>query len=201
MESKMKAKVKYLILAIVMLIIVLTAQKLYLTPSPQKPPNLPPEATKAVQLELEYPYEVKNVADQEKVAVLQLVRTFETLQYERKAKEVLALFTPPSNDNERNDLDFLEGKDLNSSPRLYVTAGYPWSLNWYMVRKIEKQNDKLQITLKELRTYYANSDGDYTGDNQNLILVIIESSGSYKIDQYFHEKLSPNVNRKYEGFN
>lgn len=197
----MKREVKYLFLIIGLLITVLVVKKLYLTPSPQKPPNISSESPKLIQLELKYPYEVKNVTDQEKEEVLQLVKTFESLQYERKAKEALALFTPAALKDEKDQLDFLEGKDLNSSPRLYVTAGFPWSLNWYMVRKIEKQNDQLQVTLKELRTYYTNSEGDYTGENQNLILVIVGSNGSYKIDKYFHEKPSPNVNLKYEGFN
>ncbi|MBI2017439.1 hypothetical protein HYS92_00150 [Candidatus Daviesbacteria bacterium] len=192
----MKAKVKYLLLIIGLIITVLVVKKLYLVLSVQNPPNISFESPKAVQLELKYPYEVKDLTDKEKGGVLQLVRTFETLQYERKAKEVLALFTLAALKDEKDQLDFLEGKDINSSPRLYSTAEFNCSLNWYMVRSIEKDNAGISVTLKELRTYYNNETADYIAKIDDFTLALsLKKDNGYQVEGYKQE--SPG---KYSGF-
>ncbi|OGH15260.1 MAG: hypothetical protein A3H50_03515 [Candidatus Levybacteria bacterium RIFCSPLOWO2_02_FULL_37_10] len=194
-----KNKLVILLVSILALAGVLAVIKPYLAPSSQNPPNTSPESSKVAQLELKYPYDVKNVTDKEKEEIIQLVKTFETLQYERRAKKVLDLFTPPVNNDEKGWLDHLEGKDINSKPRLYITAGFPSYLNWYMVRRIEKQDGAIQVTLKELRTFYDNSTADYDARVENLTLVMRNVNGSYKIEKYYHEKPLPTVNIKYEG--
>ena len=123
-------------LVITLLIIaVLAVIKPYPASFTKNPPNTSSEDINAVQLELSYPYQAINLTDREKGEILRFIKAFETLQYEKKA-EVLGMFTPPANKEEKEGLDFLEGKDIGSNSRLYGTAGFSWSLNWYMVRKL-----------------------------------------------------------------
>lgn len=194
----MKQKIKYLLVATIILIVVLALQKLYLATSSQKPSSIPSESSKPIQLELKYPYEVKNLTDQEKEEVLKFVKTFETLQYERKAKEVLALFTPATVKDEKDQLDFLEGKDLNSSPRLYSTAEFNCYLNWYMVRRIEKDNAGISVDLKELRTHYNNEITDYTAKiNDSILALSLKEDNRYQQVEGYRRKESL---AKYDGF-
>lgn len=196
----MKQEKIVLLLILVILVgfvVVLGVKKLYLASPPQKSSNIPSEISKPVQLELEYPYEALNVTDSEKEEISQFVKTFETLQYERKAKEILALFTPPTNKDERDQLDFLEGKDLNSSPRLYSTAEFNCYLNWYMIRGIEKDSAGISVALKELRTYYNNDIADYTAKVDDFTLALsLKEDSRYQVEGYSHKE-SP---AKYDGF-
>ncbi len=126
-----KSKLLILFVSILALVGVIDIIKPYLATYPQKPQNISSESPKAVQLELKYSYEVINVTDKEKKEILQFIKVFETLQYERRGREVLALFTPPANKEEQDGLDFLEGKDLNVNVgiRLYATHGVSWLVN------------------------------------------------------------------------
>ncbi len=56
------------------------------------------------------------------------------------------------------------------------------------------------VTLKELRTMYGEEEGEYFARIENLMLVLVRKNGGIKIEKYFHEKPSPTINIKYEGF-
>lgn len=190
-----------LLLILIGFVAVLGVKKLYLTSSVQKSPNIPSESSKPVQLELEYPYETLNVADSERRDITGFVKQFETLQYKRKPDEILALFSIPKDSQEIDTYNFLVGKDINNSVRLYRIAGFNCSLNWFMIRKISKQDSKITVELRELRTAYLNDIADYKAVTKDLIMEVSKSSdGSYQIERYYYKGDGVTSELKYGGF-
>ena len=116
--------------------------------------------------------------DQEKEMVLSKIRTFEELQAKRDGKAVLAMFTDPKSDKEQQELGFILGKDI-SYVRLYATAGFEYSLNWYYVTEINLDSNFYTVKLKELRTFYDNSSGNYLASTLNLTVKL---TNDLKID-------------------
>ena len=142
--------------------------------------------------------ESSGVRDLEVQKTKSFVERFETLQKSGK-HTVLDLFTPPADSKETQVLGFLLGKDIRMI-RMYATAGLDYQLDWYYVESISKNDNRITVKLKELRTRYGNSNGEYNAARNDLVMEIIEKEGKLLIDKYHHKRPLVEGNLKYEGF-
>ena len=138
------------------------------------------------------------VSDLEIQEVTNFLAKFETLQKSRKYI-VLDLFTPPADSKETQVLGFLLGKDIRMI-RMYATAGLDYQLDWYYVESISKNDNRITVKLKELRTRYGNSNGEYNATRNDLVMEVVEKNGKLWIDKYHHKIPLVEGSLKYEGF-
>lgn len=156
--------------------------------------NLPAEQIKASGIDSTKQKQVEDFIDK-----------FYDYQYQRNIDALLALFSPPSNNQEQDDLDFLLGKDYAQGdekplPRLFSTQGYGFRVVAYYVRAITTQNATTKVLVDEMRVMY--SGGEYVGFSTNianLTLEIEQTKTEQKVVNYNHTNTS-NAG-KYEGLN
>lgn len=119
---------------------------------------------------------------------------------------VLDLFTPPANKRERDDLDFIIGKDLPADnngkvlPRLFTTQGFSSKTAGYYVREIHKEDLGIKVAVDEMRVIYSGGeDVGYTAKITNLVVELTEVNGSYKVTRYYQSNPSGDFQLKYQG--
>lgn len=124
--------------------------------------------TKGTQLNL--PFEqvkVSGVDGAQQKQIEDFINKFYEYQQQKDIEKLLALFTPPANKQEQNDLDFL--------------------LGGYYIRDITRHNDTVTVLVDEMRVIY--SGGEYVGYSANianLVLEIKQSKNELKIVKYYH---------------
>lgn len=147
----------------------------------------------------------KNIKVQEQKQIKDFVATFYGYLYEKDVTKLLALFTPPSNKQEQDDLDFILGEDLarisaKLQTRLFTTQGYNYNVGGYYIRNIARHNDVTTVLVDEMRTMYSGS--EYVGfitNVTNIIFEINQSKSGQKIVKYYHLHTNSDV-LKYKGF-
>lgn len=162
---------------------------------------VPKSLTQKNDLLLPYQTTTKNISEQEQKQIEDFINKFYDYQQQRAIDKLVALFTPPSNKQEQDDLDFLLGKDLtrvSAKPqRLFTTQGFNYTIGGYYIRNIARHNDATTLLLDEMRTMY--SGGEYVGYSANiapLIMEVIHTNNKLQIVGYKHLQSSS----KYEGF-
>ena len=116
------------------------------------------------------------------------------------------MFTPPSNPQEQDDLDFIIGKDLAQAnaklqTRLFTTQGYNYTISGCYIREISQQNGVTSVLVDEMRTLYSGGESvGYTSKNVSLRLEIMQTLDGLKIVKYYHNNLKRNNLLKYDGF-
>jgi len=163
--------------------------------------NKPQTASNEINLEYKTT-KVINVDSQTQKNIEAFIDVFYKYQQNREVDNLLGMFTPPSNQQEQDDLDFLLGKDYangdkNSLPRLFSTQGYSYKVIGYYIRDISKSNENINVSLDEMRAFYSGGESvGYTSKNVDLGLEIMQATDGLKIVSYTH-KLKVG---KYEGF-
>lgn len=142
--------------------------------------------------------------DQQK-QIEDFIEQFEELLIKRDPA-VLDHFTPPANKQERDDLDFITGKDLPADnngkvlPRLFTTQGFSNRTVGYYVREIHKEDSGIKVVEDEMRVSYSGGEYvGYTAKISSLIFEITEANGVYKVVKYYHNSQNGILKEKYDG--
>jgi hypothetical protein len=160
-------------------------------------------ATNLTQLNLPYAQvEISGIDNVEQKQIEDFVSKFYEYQQQKDVGKLLALFIPPSNEQEQNDIDFLLGKDLarvsaTTQTRILTSQEYNYNVNGYYIRAITRHNGTTTVLVDEMRTIY--SGGEFVGYSTNIAKLTIEITSldrEPKIIAYKHSK----VVGKYEGF-
>lgn len=139
--------------------------------------------------QLNLPYEqvkVSGVDSSQQKQIEDFVSKFYEYQQQKEIDKVLALFTPPANKQEQDDLDFLLGAQK-----------YNYTLGGYYIRDIARHNDTTTVLADEMRIIY--SGGEYVGYMASTTRKGIDllQGQKLKIIKYY-DLQSPN--KKYDGF-
>ncbi|KKS41864.1 MAG: hypothetical protein UV61_C0001G0090 [Candidatus Gottesmanbacteria bacterium GW2011_GWB1_43_11] len=131
----------------------------------------------------------------------QLAERFEQLQIDKKATDVLLLFTPPQTKKEADDYLFILGMDLfnepSPNPRLYLTNGLQSCIKSYSIKSIIKSENKYIATADESRCVYDNSTGKQWEEKQTMIIEVVRVGARPMIDRYYSDE---GELTKYAGF-
>lgn len=163
--------------------------------------------TNTTQLNL--PYEqikVSGIDNTQQKQIEDYIATFYNQKGNNDVERVLSLFTPPSNKQEQDELDFLLGNDYTTGdekplPRLFSTQGYRYTVDGYYVRDITGHNDATTVSVDEMRAIY--SGGEYVGYTTTIASmvfdIVTQSNDKLRINRYYHKDLQT-PSTKYEGF-
>ena len=159
--------------------------------------------TPSNEIYLEYKTtKVTNVDAQTQKNIEVFIDTFYKYQQQREVDNLIGLFTPPSNQQEQDDLDFLLGKDLAGAgaklqTRLFTTQGYNYTIGGFYIREINQQGGAINVLVDEMRTLY--SGGEYVGYNASTTNKGFDlmQGQELKIIKYYDLQSS---NNKYSGF-
>jgi len=127
---------------------------------------------------------------------------FYEYQQQREIDKLLALFTPPADKQEQDELDSLLGKDYATGdekplPRLFSTQGLSYRVPARYIRTISAQNSAITVLVDEMRVMYSGMEYvGYTAQITKLTLDLVDTNEGLKISNYYHK----DVQGKYEGF-
>jgi hypothetical protein len=145
---------------------------------------------------------LENITEKEAEKYKNIIREFECYQKDYKAKSVLQMFSPPENELEKKELEFINGYDMRISPRLYVTRTFLYDLNWFLFKSIRKQqNDNVIVEVLESRTspaFKEESLSEYEPYSSEDLVLIFEILPDKKIKKYYPKKTKEG--QKYDGF-
>lgn len=108
---------------------------------------------------LEYAVSAKfiGIKEEEAKPYLTTLDNFYTYSGDQKARGVLSMFSPPADEKEKKELEFIDGTDLLIGPdayRLYVTRYFNYLLMFYQVYTVEKLTDgRIKINTLESRVH------------------------------------------------
>ncbi|OGG13792.1 hypothetical protein A2773_01560 [Candidatus Gottesmanbacteria bacterium RIFCSPHIGHO2_01_FULL_39_10] len=143
--------------------------------------------TNITQLNLPYEQiEISGIDNIQQKQTEDFINKFYEYQQQKEIDKVLALFTPPANKQEQDDLNFLLG-----------TPKYNYTLGGYYIRGMERHNDTTTVLVDEMRVIY--SGGEYVGFSANIANLTLETTqtqNGVKIVSYKHNSKAG----KYEGF-
>lgn len=128
-----------------------------------------------------------------------LIDTFEQAILNKDATRALALFTEPENERDSSYLKYLQSHDLdqNTFPRLFTIALFNYTIPYYTIDTIQKNNGIYTVTVTENRTLYDNTTGiNNTALYRRYIDCIVEDR-VLKIVNYY---VNADTKGKYTGF-
>jgi hypothetical protein len=146
---------------------------------------------------------LEGLTENEAKPYLEFVKTFESLQRDHKAKEVLYMFTGPTTDKEKDILAWLDGSFAKlNKPMLYSDNQVNYKLNWYEINSIKKEKDQgTTVGITESRSIY-NPAGDpkikkdvYNTAQSNFI---VKFNNRMQIQTYHYRESTSR--QKYDGF-
>ena len=162
--------------------------------------------TTSSEVNLEYKTtKLTNVDGQAQKNIEAFVNTFYKYQQNREVENLLGMFTPPLNQQEQDDLDFLLGKDLAKvdsklQTRIFTTQGYNYNIGGFYIREIGQQDGITTVLVDEMRTLYSGGESvGYSTKNVSLTLRIMQTPEGLKIAKYIHTQ-KVDKNDKYGGF-
>lgn len=128
----------------------------------------------------------------DKLEILSLIDKFENLQQERKAIEVLGLFTPPLDGTDIETEVFLSGKKTFGTTGLYGNVTTNFNLTNYEIignpNPVEHIISLCVVHTEEQRSYYTNAGEDigYQPPQPSLVSFdVIRRGNIWKIDRYY----------------
>ena len=143
----------------------------------------------------------RNLCIQEKNEIISLVKTFEKFQEDRKAEDVLALFTNPVSTEEMEDYNQLKGEGI-SYPRLYQVSSYNYNTESYkLLTDPSGDEDICSVDVEEMRSYYGGpADPEFQAAKKLSFRVSMKKvDNAWLVDSY-NSLDSTILEGKYSGF-
>lgn len=141
----------------------------------------------------------QDICEKEKEAIQAIVTNFENLQKDKKAREVLALFTPPVTPDEIGTYEHLSGSDA-AGPRLYSSGQTNFLEHSYEIIEEPKMNASgtCAVSVKEERQYYHQGIGGYMPKGWVTVYFVFKKEDkAWLIDKYLD---SGGSTGKYSGW-
>jgi hypothetical protein len=126
---------------------------------------------------------------------------FEKLRYEQKAEELLNVFEPPQNDDEKATYDFITFREVARPPylRLFVVNSLSSKTEYCLINGTEKMSDKAVINISEARRQFNPAGGKDISYFDKYTLELKSKDSSFLVRQYYYSKGHSDKSRKYEG--
>lgn len=116
-----------------------------------------------------------------------VVSQFEAYQEARDGKKVMSIFTPPDNDAEKKDYEFILGLDYGGElPRLFTTAGLGYHVISYQINSIIQLEKIINVEVEESREDWSNVTGKYGEPYaSNRIIQLVNNDNKLLIEKYY----------------
>ncbi len=143
----------------------------------------------------------RNVCVQEKNEIISLVKNFEQFQKDRKAEDVLELFTDAVSKEDIEDYNQLRGVGI-TYPRLYQVSSYNYNTESYKLLTDPSAKEEIcSVDVEEMRSYYGGpANPEFEPAKKLSFRVSMKKvDGNWLVDSY-NSLDSTILEGKYSGF-
>lgn len=144
----------------------------------------------------------KDICNEKKEEIFAVVENFIKYQKERKATEILSLFTPAKTESEKKDFKYLTGQDTGVGTRLFNNKSVDYETKSVTILENPAPiNDNCVVKIVELRSYSGSPEDPAHQEPKELnsSLEFSNIGNIWKIEKY--QSLDTSIlEGKYSGF-